>query len=337
VIRILLKWCGVGIVVCAVASPASAQRAVNPKVPPITRVAAAHNAELHGLVQDAHGQPLRGAIVSALGATSAFAISDQDGRFAFRDLPPGPYLLRAHLQEYVPSRGRIVQVSADAQEYVDHRLDPPSGCADAAPVATASIVPVETAEPSEDEHSHDELAWRMRHAKRSVLKGADQAIAELGEHESFLGHAVGTSARLASSLFDDLSMSGQLNLLTTTSFDHPQDLFLDERRGAQERGLPVACGAGCERRLDDARHGDAGRPRVVDCCGIVLASYARRTHAYEAACRTACSAISAATPTRSPRCATAAAMSVRCMRSTAGRWASRFASATARSTHATTT
>ena len=33
------------------------------------------------------------------------------------------------------------------------------------------------------------------------------------------------SARLASSLFDDLSLSGQFNLITTTSFDRPQDLF----------------------------------------------------------------------------------------------------------------
>src|SRR6185369_17300577 len=109
------RWCGAGVVVCAVASPAFAQRASVAQAAPVSKVAAARLADLHGLVQDEHGQPLSGAIVSALGSTSAFAISDADGRFTLRELPPGPYLLRAHLQEYAPSRGRIVQVNADAR------------------------------------------------------------------------------------------------------------------------------------------------------------------------------------------------------------------------------
>ena len=40
-----------------------------------------------------------------------------------------------------------------------------------------------------------------------------------------LGRAVGESARLASSMLADLPLDGQFNLLTTTSFDRPQDLF----------------------------------------------------------------------------------------------------------------
>src|SRR5262245_55446991 len=114
-IRNLPPWCGIGVVVCALASPAYAQRAVGGQIPPVKQVAAARHGELHGLVQDDRGQPLAGAIVSALGSTSAFAISDNEGRFTLRDLPPGPYLLRAHLQEYVPSRGRIIQISPDAR------------------------------------------------------------------------------------------------------------------------------------------------------------------------------------------------------------------------------
>ena len=38
-----------------------------------------------------------------------------------------------------------------------------------------------------------------------------------------VGRAIGSPARLATSFFDDLN--GQINLLTTTSFDRPQDLF----------------------------------------------------------------------------------------------------------------
>jgi TonB dependent receptor/Carboxypeptidase regulatory-like domain len=227
-VRILL-WCGVGVVVCATASPAFAQRATTPPGA-VTRVAATRLCDLRGLVQDDQGQPLAGAIVSALGSTSAFAISDRGGRFALRDLPAGPYLVRAHLQEYIPSRGRIVQVTPDGRNTSTIALS--RADASSAPVVAAGVAPIDPVERPDDDHSHDEVAWRMRHAKRSVLKEADQAIADLGPHDSFfgdsiggLGHAVGTSARFASSLFDDLTMNGQFHLLTTTSFDRPQDLF----------------------------------------------------------------------------------------------------------------
>ena len=53
----------------------------------------------------------------------------------------------------------------------------------------------------------------------------------LGDSLSTMSRAVGDSARLASSLFSDLPVNGQLNLLTSTSFDRPQDLF-SERAGS---------------------------------------------------------------------------------------------------------
>jgi len=228
----VLRWCGAGVVVCAVASPAFAQRASVAQAAPVSKVAAARLADLHGLVQDEHGQPLSGAIVSALGSTSAFAISDADGRFTLRELPPGPYLVRAHLQEYVPSRGRIVQVNADSRNTSTIALTRRADASTPPPVVAATIAPVDAPIASETEHPHDEVAWRMRHAKRSVLKDADQAIAELGARGAFadsvggLSRAVGTPARFASSLFEDFAISGQFNLLTTTSFERPQDLFL---------------------------------------------------------------------------------------------------------------
>ena len=65
-----------------------------------------------------------------------------------------------------------------------------------------------------------------------MLNDAGQSVAEadaetslFGDSLSGLSRAVGHSARLATSLFDDLSLSGQFNLMTTTSFDRPQDLF----------------------------------------------------------------------------------------------------------------
>src|SRR5262245_28035030 len=55
--------------------------------------------ELHGVIHDERGRPLEGAVIAAsgIGASSMFAQSDRDGRYAFRSLRPGNYLLRAFL------------------------------------------------------------------------------------------------------------------------------------------------------------------------------------------------------------------------------------------------
>jgi hypothetical protein len=197
-----------------------------------------HSAELRGTVRDDGGRPLPGAVVSALGATSAFAISDKDGRFTFRALPPGTYLIRAYLEGHLPARGRLVQVGPDgpstsAIELVRklERGDAPSVLEASVGASTDSTSP-DGAPAAEQRHDHDEVAWRLRHLKRSVLKDAEAAIAELDDDDSALtgsftsvGRAVGDSARVATEFFSELSLSGQFNLLTTTSFDRPQDLF----------------------------------------------------------------------------------------------------------------
>ena len=64
---------------------------------------------------DERGQPLQGVVISALGGTTAFAVSDRGGRFALRELPAGPYLVRAHLQGMC-RRGRIVQVTTSPRD-----------------------------------------------------------------------------------------------------------------------------------------------------------------------------------------------------------------------------
>src|SRR5579871_1801709 len=77
---------------------------------PIPQLAALTSTDVRGVVLDARGQPLAGAVISALGSSSAFAVSDKNGRFTLRDLPRGPYLVRAHLSGYVSARARIIQV-----------------------------------------------------------------------------------------------------------------------------------------------------------------------------------------------------------------------------------
>ncbi len=106
----LITLCPAAALVCvvAVAVPVDAQINARPQPQPVTRLAALTQADLHGVVLDERGNPIEGAVVSALGSTSAFAVSDRDGRFTLRNLPAGPYLVRAHLQGYLPARGRIM-------------------------------------------------------------------------------------------------------------------------------------------------------------------------------------------------------------------------------------
>ena len=59
--------------VVGIGAPASAQLSARPQ--PVTRIAALAQADLHGQVFDDRGQPVAGAVISALGSTSAFAVS----------------------------------------------------------------------------------------------------------------------------------------------------------------------------------------------------------------------------------------------------------------------
>ena len=193
---------------------------------------------------------------------------DADGRFTFRNLPAGPYLVRAHLQGYLPARGRLVQVAPDAKNATTIALTRRADATSAPTVLAASVGGDEeqpAAQPAEPEHGHDEVAWRLRHLKRSVLKDTGEAIAQtsgdttlFGDSLSGLGRAVGHSARLASSLFDELPLNGQINLITTTSFDRPQDLFSMNVDVPRSRRLRVARSAGLGGRMDDAREHHAG-------------------------------------------------------------------------------
>jgi protocatechuate 3,4-dioxygenase beta subunit len=148
------SWCYVGVIACAaVASPAHAQLARGTRAQPISQIVpAARHAELHGIVQDERGQPVVGAVVSAVGSMSAFSVSDREGRFTFRNLPPGPYLVRAHLQEYFPARGHVVQVTPNAKNATTIALTKRSDAADPPTVlaeAIAEPMPEPPARPAE--------------------------------------------------------------------------------------------------------------------------------------------------------------------------------------------
>ena len=222
-------------VVCvAVAAPVSAQR--RPQSEATVRVTAPPQAELHGTVQDDRGEPLAGAVVSALGSSPAFAVSDSEGRFAFRDLSYGPYLVRAHLRGHLPARAALIQINRASDRMPTVILTRRAVGDQPAPVLAAGVGPANALPASEGEaegHDHGEVAWRLRHLKRSVLKDAGTGlIADAAADGSFtddslggLRRVVGSPARLAASLFADVPWSGQVDLLTSASFDRPQDLL----------------------------------------------------------------------------------------------------------------
>jgi len=215
------------------AAPAAAQVSAGSGAPVGQLAAAVSLGDLHGTVLDDRGKPLAGAVVSAVGATSAFAVSEDDGSFSFRNLPAGPYLLRAHLQGYIPTRARIVQVNAATKNVSAISLTRRTEGTDEPQILEAGVGASATtgdvATPETDAHDPGEVAWRLRHAKRSVLKDSDFGDL-LGDDDSFAPFrgaetALASAMHNASGWFTDLALNGQINLLTRTSFDRPQDLF----------------------------------------------------------------------------------------------------------------
>ncbi len=220
---------------------------------PVAQLASIAPGSILGVVQDEKGAPISGAMVSALGASTAFVTTDRAGRFEMRSLSPGPYLLRAHLSGYVASRGQIIEVraSVSASSSIALRHVATTGGAAAYPVLAAGLGGSADAPPGTPEDAgaigtsgslpnddHGETAWRLRHARRGILKDAvvpdeifadgDTPPAATGVGANIFGRMTDSSARFATNFLTSMPFSGQVNLLTTSSFETPQQLFSPE-------------------------------------------------------------------------------------------------------------
>ena len=214
-------------------------------------VAASAAGAIVGVVHDESGAPVGGAMVSAIGATTAFAISDRAGRFQFDTVSPGPYLVRAHLSGFAAPRGQVVEVRAGARASSSialSRVPPvypvleaglglpmsPPADEDGAEAAAAAPTAAGRDASASTPDDHSETAWRLRHGRRSVLKDATVPVAVLAADSPSdagfpeLHRFFGDTARLATHFFTDTPFSGRFNLLTTGSFDTPQQLFNSE-------------------------------------------------------------------------------------------------------------
>lgn len=215
----------------SVVPDASAQvRSVLPRGDHAVRpIAAVLHGSVEGKVVDDAGAPIAGATVSALGATSALAVSDTTGHFRLGGLPAGPYLVRAHYAGYIPSRRKFVEVRPSGRTTVAVSLRRTERVLTAGFGSTAGG-------DSQATDDHSDVAWYLRHVPRSVLKDVDRRGVIAGvddkspdrDRPGVLARTVTSPAHFATNLFDDLPFTGQVKLLTASSFDRIEGLFSSE-------------------------------------------------------------------------------------------------------------
>ena len=240
---------------CLAALQSTSAHAQDFRLQPVTRIASAETGLIEGRITDELGKPLDGAVVSALGNTTAFAVSDKGGQYTLKQLPPGPYIVRAHLAGFLAARSTMVNVRPAARTASSFTMRR-EGSINAPRISEAAVAAIGAAPenaPKPDDRNESELAWRLRHLKRGVLRDTAMSPAPLGggapsddwflaDSIEFIGRAFGTSAKAATALFSDLSLGGQVNLLTTGAFDNPLQLLqLDRTSGVAffSLGAPV--------------------------------------------------------------------------------------------------
>jgi|RhiMetdeSRZDD1v2_1073273.scaffolds.fasta_scaffold38572_4 TonB-dependent receptor-like protein/carboxypeptidase family protein len=243
----VIAFAAVGVLGVLCAAPAIAQGV--PQVQAVTHLASLAPGAIQGIVQDEKGAPVVGAMVSALGSSTAFAMTDRGGRFEMRTLSPGPYLIRAHLAGFIASRGQLVDVRPSTRvssSIALRRVGTLATSSPSYPILAAGVggglqesgeQPADTTEAGSAtvDDDHGEVAWRLRHARRGILKDVvvpDEIIVgdtppdtNVFGDPGFLGRGASAARSTVANLFGAAPFSGQLNLLTTGSFDTPQQLF----------------------------------------------------------------------------------------------------------------
>ena len=213
---------------------------------------------IEGRVLDNSNRPVVGAMVSVVGRTTAAAATDRDGRYSLRELPYGPYILSVHSRGFFKSRGRTVQLTTSTVSIPEIQLraarDEKAPVASTEPLADASAVQVtqlagfglgasqqeaanatdstavqSPSKAAEDETTEQgETAWRLRHLPRSILKdtSTDAVWAANREDERWFSRP-SSAALMPIAFFSELPLSGQLNLMTSESFDRTEEIFSD--------------------------------------------------------------------------------------------------------------
>ena len=225
----------------------------------------ARGGSIVSVVRDKAGRPIPAAVVSAIGRRIITGVTDSEGRCIFTALPPGDYLVRVHRPGYVSASSLLVLGGPGVSTTWSFVLKPqpaifleedspraPNGVLAAGMIVgdDAALQPPTSATSSDEDHDHGETAWRLRHLKRSVLKETtdvviddDGAAFDDEEAATFARHDRG-AASIAASLLSAFPLAGQVNLLTTSAFDSPQQLISagNLARGAALVSLGAAAG-----------------------------------------------------------------------------------------------
>src|SRR5688572_16900622 len=151
---------------CLAALHSSYVQAQDFRIQRVTTLASAETGFIEGRITDELGKPLDGAVVSALGGTTAFAVSDKFGQYTLKQLPPGPYLVRAHLAGFLAARSTMVNVRPAAKCASSFKLRREGSTyepriTEAAETAIGAAPGDASARP--DDRSETELGWRLRH------------------------------------------------------------------------------------------------------------------------------------------------------------------------------
>lgn len=243
--------------------------------------------EISGLVTAADGLPVGRVLISLSGpGGSALAVSDADGRFSFGTLAPGGYLLRTHLTRGAGGR-RFVRIGPDESVFESLVLqNAGDGTRDlqfagvSFGAAPASLRPADdsyshsaagapdadpSGEPAPGEaastartsppHAHDAKAWRLRRARRSVLKDRtsgpivalpDELASAAGTGaagEWALGRQESSSGRPLSQLVG-LPISGEVQFLARATLTGPNPLWAPDAWPGQVAYVSVAPAGG---------------------------------------------------------------------------------------------
>ena len=190
---------------------------------------------IRGTVLDDRGVPLGDAMVSALSPLSSRMVTtDARGHFRIDALPSGVYVLRVHRNGFMSARREGVRVSASGiTADVDAiRLRRDDAAAGARPILAAGMDAPGGDTTGDGGDNHSEVAWRLRHTKRSVLKQDGDVVAIDANADEPLpapttGSLLGRAVDTATSFFTATPFSGEVNLLTTSAVRDGSILPLD--------------------------------------------------------------------------------------------------------------
>lgn len=212
-----------------------------------TGVRALPGGTIVAFVRDGNGRPVVDAIVTAVGKRIATGVTDNTGRCDLSSLPTGDYLVRVHRAGYIAARSLVVlgtpgvgttwsfQLRPQPAAFLEPVNDDPRRIYEAGIVGDEPVLRPAPSSASGGDDDHGEVAWRIRHLKRSVLQDATDQVTTGGTSDGDFDQAAADAfnrrsetdavMRFASSLLNDFPLNGQLNLLTSSAFDSPMQLM----------------------------------------------------------------------------------------------------------------